>query len=132
MNLINEEKAIVEKKNREQELLINDQQDIIKNYSEELQDLQKVNKEQFDKIQKLEMDLQNSIEKEQKNSFNILEGVKKCMTDSNEVEGVIEDPFKTIPSIKFIEGCEEVDDHDESKSVKVVSSCSSNVAEGYR
>lgn len=53
------------------------------------------------------------------------------MTEANNMD---QDPFKTIPSIKFVEGCEEGSEKDDvdQKSVKVISSCSSNVADGYR
>ena len=112
--------------------MIKDQGDIIKNYEEEVAEWKEKNQELNAKIKELDSKLANSIEKNKKSSFSLLEEVKNVMTDANQMA---EDPFKTIPSIKFVEGCEEAsekDDDVEQKSVKVISSCSSNVAEGYR
>ena len=104
MNLINEEKFIIEKKNREQELLIADQCDIIKNYEEEVAEMKQKNQELNAKIKELDSKLLNSIEKQtkelaKKNSFTILEEVKNIMTEANNMD---QDPFKTIPIIKYI------------------------------
>lgn len=137
--LINEEKFIIEKKNTDQELLIQDQQEMLKNYEEELEeikfkceDMKLKNMDQVAQIKKLDEELEISIEqaKEQaqkKNSFSLLEEVKNCMNNglkiSQEAMEIDYDPIKTIPSIKFVEGCEDDDDKiDEDQiSVKVIS-----------
>ena len=137
--LINEEKFIIEKKNTDQELLIQDQQEMLKNYEEELEemkfkceDMKLKNMDQVAQIKKLDEELEISIEqaKEQaqkKNSFSRLEEVKNCMNNglkiSQEAMEIDYDPIKTIPAIKFVEGCEDDDDKiDEDQiSVKVIS-----------
>mgnify|MGYP004488701731 CR=1 FL=1 len=76
----------------------------------------------------------NSIDQNKgKNNFTILEEVKNCMTNglkiSSEAMEIDFDPIKTMPSIKFVEACEDDEEeiNAEQKSVKVISSCSSNV-----
>jgi len=57
-----------------------------------------------------------------------LEEVKNCITSglklSSEAMEIDYDPIKTIPSIKFVEGCEDDDEKfDDNMSIKVISCC---------